>query len=205
MENKIIMVKNYVNKDNIATTSTISEPEPIIENDKVIHLNNKEVKINDIKIKVNRKIALTDKWKSTCLVIEGNDNNLKLDNHTQFILQTENINQLVQSQIRQKINGYGWQDIKKKKNCCNKFKDYDFVIELLKESQGLCFYCQRYVHLIYDYIREPKQWTIERIHKSMGHNKDNVVISCLNCNLRRRTMHYERYLLTKQLKINKTY
>ena len=27
----------------------------------------------------------------------------------------------------------------------------------------------------------------------MGHNKDNVVISCLNCNLRRRTMHYERY------------
>ena len=59
-------------------------------------------------------------------------NNLKLDNHTQFILRTENINQLVRSQIRQKINGYGWQDIKKKKNCCNKFKDYDFVIELLK-------------------------------------------------------------------------
>ena len=75
----------------------------------------------------------------------------------------------------------------------------------MKESQGLCFYCQRYVHLIYDYIREPKQWTIERIHKSMGHNKDNVVISCLNCNLHQRTMHYERYLLTKQLKMNKIY
>ena len=38
------------------------------------------------------------------------------------------------------------------------------------------------------------EWTIERIDNSIGHNKGNVEISCLNCNLRRRTMHYERYL-----------
>jgi len=30
-----------------------------------------------------------------------------------------------------------------------------------------------------------------------------VVIACLECNMRRRTMYYERYVATKQLKVNK--
>ena len=184
MENKIITLKQYV-------------VEPPVE--KSFFLNSslkKELKIHDVKLKVNRKISMTDKWKLTCP-------DLKIDNHVDFILQSDNINELVKSQIRQKISGYRWQDIKKNLFCCGKFIDYDFVIELLKKSKGLCFYCQLNVQLLYDYKREPKQWTIERIDNTMGHNKDNVEISCLNCNLRRRTMHYERYLSTKQLKIHK--
>ena len=75
------------------------------------------------------------------------------------------------------------------------------IKEILKKSQGKCFYCQQYVQLIYNFVREPKQWTIERIDNSIGHNKGNVEISCLHCNLQRKTMHYEKYLQTKQLKI----
>ena len=162
----------------------------------------KEIKIESIKVKVNRKITFTNKWKENCIDIEKKTD-LKIDNHTSLLLPNVDINTMVKNQIQQKINGYRWQDIKKNIFYPDNFIDYDFVIDLLQKSQGKCFYCQCYVQVIYDLVREPKQWTIERINNSMGHNKGNVEISCLNCNLRRRTMHYERYLKTKQLTIHK--
>ena len=48
-----------------------------------------------------------------------------------------------------------------------------------------------------------KQWSLERIENQYGHNKENVEIACLSCNLGRRTMYHERYLFTKQLEIIK--
>ena len=53
--------------------------------------------------------------------------------------------------------------------------------------------------IMYEFVREPRQWTLERLDNSFGHNRDNVVISCLSCNLRRRTMAKERYLQTKAM------
>ena len=53
--------------------------------------------------------------------------------------------------------------------------------------------------MIYEEVRDPKQWTLERIDNTRGHNSDNVEIACLTCNLRRRTMYHERYILTKQM------
>jgi hypothetical protein len=44
---------------------------------------------------------------------------------------------------------------------------------------------------------------VERIDNSIGHNRTNIVIACLDCNLHRRTMYYERYVFTKQLNIVK--
>lgn len=38
-----------------------------------------------------------------------------------------------------------------------------------------------------------------RVDNSYGHNTDNVVIACLDCNLRRRTMFQERYKKTKEM------
>ena len=66
-----------------------------------------------------------------------------------------------------------------------------------------CYYCNNPVLVLYEYVREPKQWTVERIDNKFGHNKDNIEIACLNCNLHRRTMHHERYLFTKNLNIIK--
>ena len=51
--------------------------------------------------------------------------------------------------------------------------------------------------------RDPKQWTLDRIDNTMGHNTNNVLISCLACNLKRRNRTVEKFLFTKQLTIIK--
>ena len=110
---------------------------------------------------------------------------------------------LTRRQIMQKIHGYKSQDIEKDKYDPAKFVDYQFVCELLLEKDFKCYYCTEPVYVYYNNVRENKQWTLERIDNSMGHNKDNVEIACLLCNLRRRTMHHERYVKTKQMMIVK--
>ena len=83
------------------------------------------------------------------------------------------------------------------------FIDISFVISKLIECPT-CYYCKDNVQLIYEFVREPKQWTLDRIDNSHGHNRNNVEISCLRCNLRRRIMHHERFVFTKQLVIKKS-
>lgn len=102
-------------------------------------------------------------------------------------------------QIQNKVSSYKMQDIQKHKYDDDRFVDLNFVIQLLHEKSLKCFYCRESVYLFYNFVRENKQWTLERIDNSMGHNKDNVEIACLLCNLRRRTMYHERYVFTKQM------
>ena len=59
------------------------------------------------------------------------------------------------------------------------------------------------VKILYKLVRESSQWSIERINNEFGHNKDNVTIACLDCNLKRKTMYHERFKFTKQLNIVK--
>lgn len=106
-------------------------------------------------------------------------------------------------QITNKIHSYRSQDIKKSLFNKDAFVNTDFVIQLLCEKQLRCFYCKEMTLVLYDEVRAGKQWTLDRIDNSQGHNKDNVEIACLTCNLRRRTMYHERYVFTKQLNIVK--
>lgn len=117
--------------------------------------------------------------------------------------QPDLIYKLIVQQINQKICGYRSQDIHKKLFSESEFVDIQKVVDLMIECKNLCFYCKQSVQVLYDHVREPMQWTLERINNSFGHNKSNVVIACLNCNLHRKTMHHERYVFTKQLKIVK--
>jgi hypothetical protein len=153
-------------------------------------------KINTNKVKRKRLVSNTEKWKST---VSDNCYTSQFD----YISDISNINHLVMRQIKQKIIGYKSQDQKKGKYCCEKFIDYEFVINLFHSSLTKCFYCNELVSILYEDSCDPKQWTIERIDNDMGHDKDNVVIACLNCNLRRRTMYFQRYVMTKQLMIVK--
>ena len=57
--------------------------------------------------------------------------------------------------------------------------------------------------LLYENNREQKQWTLDRLDNSCGHTKDNVVISCLKCNLERRCLNDEKFLFTKQMRLIK--
>ena len=109
----------------------------------------------------------------------------------------------VYSQIKQKIYGYRHQDIVKKKLNEESFVDLEFVIQLLLSSELHCFYCRDYVSLLYETVRDPKQWTLERVYNTKGHNKDNVEICCLSCNIKRRTMYHEKYKFTKQITFQK--
>jgi hypothetical protein len=106
-------------------------------------------------------------------------------------------------QIQNKVSSYKMQDIQKQKYDEDKFVDLNFVIGLLHEKSLKCFYCRESVYLFYNFVRENKQWTLERIDNAVGHNKDNVEIACLLCNLRRRTMYHERYVFTKQMTLVK--
>jgi hypothetical protein len=112
-------------------------------------------------------------------------------------------NKLVSQQIRQKIAGYRSQDMKKKLYNKTVFVNLEHVIDLLLKCENKCFYCKSKMNILYENVRDPKQWTLERIDNNNGHNIGNVVIACLECNLRRRCIYHERFLFTKQLSIEK--
>jgi hypothetical protein len=105
----------------------------------------------------------------------------------------------VSSQINCKKNGYKQQDIEKGIYCETMFAGFNYIVELLYNSKLLCYYCNDFVHILYKYVREPKQWSLERIFNDRGHNRGNVKIACLTCNLRRKTMHYQKYIDTKKM------
>jgi len=110
---------------------------------------------------------------------------------------------VIQQHIMQKLNGYKAQDVKKGFHDPEKFADLKYVIQMLEESSNLCYYCKESVRVLYENVREPKQWSLDRIYNNQGHNKSNLVIACLKCNLSRKTMYHERYAFTKQLVIVK--
>ena len=108
---------------------------------------------------------------------------------------------LVKREITKKINGYKNQDILK--SLLNKYKiiSLDQVIEMLMESKLTCFYCHGHCELLYRDVLSKKQWTLDRIDNNLGHNHDNVVISCLECNVKRGDMDSERFKRGKEIKI----
>ena len=110
---------------------------------------------------------------------------------------------VIQQHIMQKLNGYKAQDVKKEFHDPEKFADVEYVIQLLEESSNFCYYCKDSVQVLYENVREPKQWSLDRIYNNQGHNKGNLVIACLKCNLSRKTMYHERFAFTKQLVIVK--
>lgn len=154
------------------------------------------------KIKKTREVTKTSTWIKQ---ISSEDFNTTaqlslLNSH----LNPENKKQMfVYSQIKQKIYGYRHQDILKQKLNEESFVDLEFVIQLLQASNLHCFYCREDVSLLYETVRDPKQWTLERVYNVNGHNKDNVEICCLSCNIKRRTMYHEKYKFTKQITFQK--
>ena len=163
------------------------------------------IKTTEPKIPKKRIITNTQNWKFSTDQL----NPLKQLEYVKQIInnnvtsETENPCRFIKQQIQQKLGGYKAQDLKKEKYDEIRFIKHEQVLQLMIEVENQCFYCKEAVHVLYENVREPKQWTLERLDNDLGHNAENVVIACLACNLRRRTMHYERYLFTKQLTISK--
>ena len=121
-------------------------------------------------------------------------NNMYLDNSQEHEI-------VLKREIEKKIRGYRNQDMQKKLIDLNKLISLDQTIELLVVSKLKCFYCKENCSLLYKNIFEKKQWTLDRINNNEGHNHDNVVISCLDCNIKRGDMDSERFKKGKEIRI----
>ena len=110
---------------------------------------------------------------------------------------------IVKKEIKKKLSSYKQQDRSKKKLNENKIITADEILEKLVGSKLKCYYCKEDIRILYEEVRDDKQWTLDRIDNSIGHNEDNVVICCLKCNLQRRVRDDEKFKFTKQLKLKK--
>lgn len=148
------------------------------------------------KPKKKRAVTYSENW---ALAIEELENLETVNVENMIEIEENKLKKILLQQIKSKINGYACQDREKKLFCQEKFVTLNNVIELFKSSKMNCYYCKEDTQLMYEYVREPKQWTLERLNNDFGHNNDNVVISCLRCNLRRKTMASEKYIKTKEM------
>jgi hypothetical protein len=169
-----------------STATTI----PTKEKKKRVITQTKKWKIKDEDLNPHQQIQLLQRlhlsWITTNSTISGEDK------------QT-----LVLQNIRQKISGYKFQDMKKGIYNENEIIELGEVIQLLFESNIECYYCRNTINLLYENVRDPRQWTLERLDNTFGHIRGNLVIACLSCNIKRRTMYPERFIFTKQCVITK--
>ena len=187
-----------------STTKTILLPVTVtkISNKSDENENTKDVKSS--KEKSKRVITESKKW---CF----REDELEFENICKILVELQNksisptnIHECILQQLSQKMSGYRAQDMQKGLFEPDKFVDLERIIELLIKCNLECFYCKNKVQILYEYVREPLQWTLDRIDNDYGHNKDNLEVACLQCNVRRKTMYADRYVFTKQLKLIKT-
>ena len=120
-----------------------------------------------------------------------------------YLDQIFNEREILEKEIKKKHYGYKKQDIDKNIYNETEFIKLSEIYEKIVISKLKCFYCSCNMLLLYDNVREPTQWTLDRIKNDFGHNENNVVISCLKCNIKRKTMDMEKFKFTKKLKIIK--
>ena len=113
--------------------------------------------------------------------------------------------EFVKKEVEKKLKSYKNQDLTKNIYEKKLFISYNECLEKLVISKLRCHYCRKKCLFMYENVREYRQWTLDRINNDNGHNKENVVICCLECNLKRGTMNDEKFKFTKQLRIIKQY
>lgn len=164
-------------------------------------------KNNIDKLNKNKKSIrqVVDKWSNSGnLLNEKKDNQITMLNQL-FLKENFEGYKFVKKEVERKINGYKNQDIKKKIYDKNKIITYDETLEKLVISKLKCYYCRKQCLLMYSNVRDNTQWTLDRIDNKIGHHKNNTVVCCLKCNLKKGTMDDEKFKFTKQLRIIKKY
>ena len=107
------------------------------------------------------------------------------------------------SELSHKIQGYKGQDLKKELHDPLTLIRLTEVVEKLVAAQLNCSYCSKPVFVLYKQVRDPMQWTLDRIDNALGHTSANTCVACLKCNLQRRVMDADKFTFTKKLKIQK--
>lgn len=120
-----------------------------------------------------------------------------------YLVQESGYSETLVSELKSKLSGYRQQDVKKKILDNEQFITFDETLEKLVISKLICKYCSIKMQIFYQVSKEPKQWTLDRIDNSLGHNNDNVVICCLGCNLKRRRLDHDKFLFSQKMKLVK--
>lgn len=169
--------------------------------------NNNDVKICNIIDSTNRSqtkkftIERNEIPKTRKKVTDIGEEQFDHTHEEQLALLETKENKLLFTEISRKICGYRQQDIEKNMFNPDKFIHVEHIIDTLKREKLVCHYCHEQMLVLYKSVREPKQWTVDRVDNYQGHNQDNYVVACLKCNLSRRRTNKDKFLFTKQLKI----
>jgi hypothetical protein len=121
-----------------------------------------------------------------------------------YMPNNEDNSKLIKRQIERKICGYKQQDILKDILVPEKLIRFPEIVDAFIQHEFKCYYCKANMYILYDMVRETLQWTVDRIDNDLGHNRDNFVLACLGCNLKRRCRSKDKFLFTKQLVIVKS-
>jgi len=190
--------------EQVESIKTIEIDPQLLDNRKKTHKNEKS---SSSKTKIPKKRVVTQQKQWLQHIQSDSETIFSNESYKWFFQRKSHIDSdpkitILLREIHRKIEGYKRQDIEKNKYDPIRFVDYAYVEQMLSQTLE-CFYCKEPVKLLYEMSRDPKQWTLERLDNNQGHNKGNVQISCLNCNLRRRTMYHEKYKFTKQMRLVK--
>lgn len=166
-------------------------------NKKKIHITGK-INVDRLTKKKNKRIRTTAQSR-------------KLDHNREIVLIDNLVDEMIGDEyyekakrdIEKKINGYKHQDIKKDIFDNNKLISLNETILKLKDCKLKCCYCSVPVKILYRIVREPKQWTLDRIDNDDCHSCVNTVIACLECNLKRRVTDKDKFEFTKKMKLIK--
>ena len=116
---------------------------------------------------------------------------------------TENADRLMK-EIKKKFYAYKSQDKLKHKFDPLHHITLEELVEKIYESKLKCYYCNCELLVLYKKRKEGTQWSLERLNNNLGHYESNTCISCLKCNLQRRTDNHEYFKLGKNMQIIKS-
>ena len=127
----------------------------------------------------------------------------QLQSITNLHLNKQETNQDIITVLKKKYSSYKNQDKQSHKFDPEQHITYEQMIEKIYESKLKCYYCNCDLSILYNKKRLKSQWTLERLDNNLGHYNTNTCISCLDCNLKRRTDNYEYFKQSKQTKVIK--
>ncbi len=129
--------------------------------------------------------------------------NLYLKDPESETIKSKQIHSDITQVLKKKYSSYKAQDKQSHKYDPLQHITYEQMIEKIYNSKLKCYYCDCDLSILYNKKRLKTQWTLERLDNNLGHYASNTCISCLECNLKRRTDNYEYFKESKQTKIVK--
>jgi len=163
----------------------------------------KEPKLIKTRIKIN-KLNIPQQYfdfnQQLTMLHHINNNNDINNNDINNVDINDDINKIIIQEIKNKLCGYKNQDKLKNKYNTNEFININQIIQSLIDCNLNCIYCNNNMFILYNNVRDPSQWSVDRIDNSLGHINNNYVLSCLSCNIKRKAQSKDKFLFASNIK-----